>query len=89
MIVPAQFDLSTALGISGQFDHPEFVAAVTRIERAANKARIPLAGIAFSRGQAEALFARGYRAVAGFDVLTLRAQAAEMRTWLASPAPTR
>lgn len=89
MIVPAQFDLSTALGVSGQFDHPEFVAAVARIERAANTARIPLGGVAFSRAQAEALFARGYRAVCGFDVLTLRAQAAEMGSWLGAPAPAR
>ena len=26
-IVPAIFDLSTALGLSGQFDHPEVLAA--------------------------------------------------------------
>ena len=26
LIVPAQFDLSTAFGVSGQFDHPDFVA---------------------------------------------------------------
>ena len=86
IIVPAQFDLSTALGVSGQFEHPEFVAAVARIERAAKSAKIPLCGVAFSRAQAEALMARGYRAICGFDVLTLRAQAAEMRSWLTGPA---
>jgi 4-hydroxy-2-oxoheptanedioate aldolase len=83
IIVPAQFDLSTALGVSGQFDHPDFVAAVARVEGAAIAAGLPLGGVAFSRAQAEALFARGYRMIAGFDVLTLRAQAAEMRSWLA------
>ncbi|WP_270933617.1 HpcH/HpaI aldolase family protein [Falsiroseomonas oryzae] len=83
IIVPAQFDLSTALGVSGQFDHPDFVAAVARVERAATAAGLPLCGVAFSRAQAEALFARGYRMIAGFDVLWLRAQAAEMRSWLA------
>jgi hypothetical protein len=30
------------------------------------------------------LLARGYRIVAGFDVLWLRAQAAEMRSWITS-----
>jgi 4-hydroxy-2-oxoheptanedioate aldolase len=83
IIVPAQFDLSTALGVSGQFDHPDFVAAVARVERAAIAAGLPLCGVAFSPAQAEALFARGYRMIAGFDVLWLRAQAAEMRGWLA------
>jgi 4-hydroxy-2-oxoheptanedioate aldolase len=82
IIVPAQFDLSTALGVSGQFDHPDFVMAVGRIERAAIAAGLALGGVAFSRAQAEALFARGYRIIAGFDVLWLRAQAAEMRGWL-------
>ena len=84
IIVPAQFDLSTALGVSGQFDHPDFVAAVTRIERAALDAGLPLGGVAFSRAQADTLLARGYRIVAGFDVLWLRAQAAEMRSWITS-----
>jgi 4-hydroxy-2-oxoheptanedioate aldolase len=83
IIVPAQFDLSTALGVSGQFDHPDFVMAVARIERAALAARLPLCGVALNCAQAEALFARGYRMIAGFDVLWLRAQAAEMRGWLA------
>lgn len=83
IIVPAQFDLSTAIGVSGQFDHPDFVAAVARVERAALAAGVPLGGVAFSRAQAEALFARGYRIIAGFDVLWLRAQAGEMRSWLA------
>jgi 4-hydroxy-2-oxoheptanedioate aldolase len=81
MIVPAAFDLSTALGISGQFDHPHFMAAVARVEAACNAAGIPLCGNALTREQAEALFARGYRGVAGFDVLWLRGMAAEMVGW--------
>lgn len=86
IIVPAQFDLSTALGVSGQFDHPDFLAAVTRIERAALAAGLPLGGVAFSPAQAETLFARGYRIIAGFDVLWLRSQAAEMRAWVTPPS---
>ncbi len=68
-IVLAIFDLSTALGLSSQFDHLEVLAAVARIEAAAHTARTPLAGVAFTRAQAETLLARGYRVVVGFDVL--------------------
>lgn len=84
MIVPAQFDLSTALGVSGQFDHPDFIAALARIEGAALAAGLPMAGIAFSPAQAAALFARGYRMIAGFDILWLRADAAALRAWAAA-----
>lgn len=83
LIVPALFDLTTALGLSGQFEHPEVLAAVGRIERAALGAGLALAGVAMTRPQAEALLARGYRVIGGFDVLWLRAQATEMRGWLA------
>lgn len=83
LIVPALFDLSTALGVSGQFDHPELVTAVDRIERVAKAAGLPLNGVAFSRAQAEALLARGYKVLTGFDVLWLRAQAGEMNGWVA------
>ena len=85
IIIPAQFDLSTALGISGQFDHPDFIAAVSRVERTALATGLPLGGVAFSRAQAETLFARGYRIIVGFDVLCLRDQAAEMRSWATLP----
>jgi len=78
-----------ALGVSGQFDHPDFLAAVARVERAALAVGLPLRGVAFSRVQAQAPFARGYRMIAGFDALWLRAQAAEMRRWLAAPQEPR
>jgi 4-hydroxy-2-oxoheptanedioate aldolase len=80
--IVAQFDLSTTLGISGQFDHPEFRAAVARIEQAARKAGIPLGGgPARSRQEAEALIARGYRILANFDVLRLKASVAQTVAW--------
>ena len=44
MIIPAQFDLSTALGIPGQFGHPDFKAAIAKIEAAAISAGVPLGG---------------------------------------------
>lgn len=81
ILIPAQFDLSTDLGIPGQFDHPEFQAAIARVESAANAAGLPLGNVAMAAPQAEALFARGYRMIAGFDILWLRAKAAEMAAW--------
>lgn len=83
LLVPAPFDLSTDLGISGQFDHPDFQAAVKKIEQAAHAAGIALGGIGLEETQAKALFARGYRVVAGVDVLWLSAQVRTVQTWLA------
>lgn len=81
LIVPAQFDLSTDLGISGQFDHPDFQDALAKVERAAGAAGIPLGNVALAKPQAEALFAKGYRVIAGFDLLWLKAVAAETQSW--------
>ncbi len=82
LIIPAQFDLSTDLGVSGQFDHPDFQAALAKVEEAATKAGIPLGNVGLAEAQAKALFARGYRVIAGFDVLWLKAKAAETQGWL-------
>lgn len=82
LLVPAQFDLSTDLGITGQFDHPDFLAALSKVEAAAQAAGIPLGNAALSAPQAEAYFARGYRVIAGFDVLWLKAKAAEAQAWV-------
>ena len=81
LIVPAQFDLSTDLGISGQFDHPEFRAAVEKVETAAKAAGVPLLQACLSAEQAADLFARGYRGICGFDVLSLKGAAATMASW--------
>lgn len=81
LMIPAQFDLSTDLGVSGQFDHPDFVAALAKIEHAAASAKIPLGNVGLSEPQAQALFARGYRVIAGFDLLWLKAAAAETQRW--------
>ena len=80
-IIPAQFDLSTDLGISGQFDHPDFQAAIAKVEEAANAAAIPLGNVGLTKPQAAALFDRGYRIIAGFDILWLKAIAAETQSW--------
>lgn len=81
LIIPAQFDLSTALGVSGQFDHPDFMAALEKIENAANAAEIPLGGVGMTKEQADALFAKGYRQIAGFDLLMLKASVAAIASW--------
>ncbi len=81
LLVPAPFDLSTSLGIPGQFDDPRFKAAVAKIEAAGKAAGLPLGGVALTEAQARGHFDRGYRIVAGFDVLWLKARAAEAQQW--------
>ena len=46
MIFIGPFDLSTSMGISGQFENPEFRAALDRIETAAKRAGVMLGTIA-------------------------------------------
>ena len=81
ILVLAAFDLTTSLGISGQFDHPDFVAAQQTIEKAAFASGIALAGNALAAEQAQTLLQRGYRMVAGFDVLWLRQKSQELQSW--------
>jgi len=81
LMVVAQFDLSTTMGISGQFDHPDYLAAEKRLETAAFKAGMPLIGIANNATRADALFARGYRGIGGFDILSLKAAVATSAAW--------
>ncbi len=81
LLVPAQFDLTTDLGISGQFDHPDYLAALAKIESAAKAAGVPLGQAALNKDQAEAAFARGYRLIAGFDVLWLKGAATAAQSW--------
>lgn len=79
MAFVAPFDLSTSLGISGQFENPLFTEAVQKIEVAAKKANIPLgAGPANTKAQIDDLFSRGYRIVGGFDILQLKGIVGEM-----------
>jgi 4-hydroxy-2-oxoheptanedioate aldolase len=80
-LVLAGFDLSMDLGIPGRFDHPDFAAAVARVEAAAAAAGVPLGGVAFTAEQAAALKARGYRMIAGFDVLSLKESFARYAAW--------
>jgi 4-hydroxy-2-oxoheptanedioate aldolase len=81
LLIPAQFDLSTDLGVMGQFGHPVFQDALARIEAAANAANLPLGNVALTRDAAQTLFGRGYRFIASFDILWLREKAGEIKSW--------
>lgn len=66
------YDLSIALGIPGQFDHPDHIAAVERVRKAcadAGKLAIMFCG---TGEQAAGYFRQGFpNAAVGIDVLTL------------------
>jgi 4-hydroxy-2-oxoheptanedioate aldolase len=82
LIVVAQFDLSTALGVHGRFDAPPFLEAVATVERAAKAAGIPLGTSGLTPEQSRAAVAAGYRVlIQGFDVLMLKQQVAAFRGW--------
>ncbi len=79
MAFVAPFDLSTSLGVSGQFDHPAFREAVGKIEAAAMAAKIPLGGgPANTEAEVEALFSRGYRVFGGFDIFQIKRAVADL-----------
>lgn len=82
LLVLAPFDLSTALGVHGQYDSPAFVDAVATVEHAVAAKGTPLGGAGLTAEQSAALVAKGYRVLFnGFDVLMLKQQVAGFRTW--------
>lgn len=82
IIIPALFDLSTDLGVHGQFDHPDLLAALDKIEGVAKQAGLPLGGIALAEPQAKLLLKRGYRLIAGVDILWLKQMTSQTQGWL-------
>lgn len=81
-IVIGSFDLTTDLGISGQFGNPLFREACARIEDVVLAAGLPLGGAAFTAEQSKLLLERGYRILLhGFDVLMLGAHVREAKAW--------
>ncbi len=81
-VVIAQFDLSAALGVQGQFDAPEFVEAKAILERAVRSSGLPVGGVAFTADQTGALIAKGYQMLFhGFDVLMLRERIETFISW--------
>lgn len=81
MLIPAQFDLSTDLGVMAQFDHPDFLAAIAKIETAAKAANMPLGQVALTREAALAAYTKGYRVTCGFDAIWLRNAAQQATDW--------
>lgn len=85
-------DLSTDLGIKGQYSNPRFTQAFTRIERAAAAARKPYGTIAHGDNTLEALGSRGHRLLIqtsdhSLIGAALKSQAAVARTALKGKAP--
>ncbi|HEV7266992.1 MAG TPA: aldolase/citrate lyase family protein [Falsiroseomonas sp.] len=61
-------DLATSMGHRGRADHPEVQAVAMRLEEAIRGSPVVLGGVAPVPEQANAMIARGYRAlVVGFD----------------------
>lgn len=80
MIAP--FDLSTDLGVSGDFDAPVLVEAVKHAERVIFEAGIPLGGVALTEERTQALLPKGYRLlVHQFDVLILKQFVWQAAAW--------
>jgi len=64
----APFDLSQSLGITGEFGHPDFLAAVSRAERAIANSGAILGGLATTPEQGRGMLDAGYRfLMMGFD----------------------
>ena len=61
-------DLATSMGLKGKVDSPEVQEVIGALERSIAKSPVTLGGVARSREMANAMIARGYRAlVLGFD----------------------
>ena len=56
-------DLSADMGYTGQWDHPEVVAAIKKLEDAANKRNIPLGTISRNWDAAKVLLDKNYKVV--------------------------
>jgi len=67
-------DLSAALGHLGDAGHPDVVAAIAAVERAARKAGVALGTISRSWEEARALWERGYQMVTVASDATLLTQ---------------
>lgn len=57
----APYDLSMSLGVPGQRDHPDVIAAIARAEERILSSGIAMGGLAGSPEQAKAMIERGYR----------------------------
>lgn len=68
----APMDLSVSMGLPGQREHPEILAAIKRAETAILGAGLWLGGMALSVEEANAKIAAGYRfLILGYDVMLI------------------
>jgi len=63
-----QFDLTLALGIPGQFDHPAFTEAVDHLLAVCRRHGKPLGQLVASPAEGQALRQRGFQVLAYADV---------------------
>jgi 2-keto-3-deoxy-L-rhamnonate aldolase RhmA len=64
-----QFDLSLALGVAGQFDHPAYLAAVDGLIEVCRRHQKPLGQMIGTAAEGAALRRRGFEVLAYADVL--------------------
>jgi 4-hydroxy-2-oxoheptanedioate aldolase len=70
-------DLAMAMGIPGQFEHPDFLQALQAAEDGILGSKVTLGGVARTPDQAKRMLDRGYRALGfGFDWMLLQQSAA-------------
>lgn len=82
------YDLSASMGLLGQLDHPDVLAAIARVVRAARAASLALGFFATNPAQVTPRIADGFTLVAcGVDTLFLRDAAGAARAALQN-APT-
>ena len=75
------FDLSCALGLPGQFDHPDFLDACDKVIRAARANGKPIGRVGANDADARHLIERGFDMIlVGTDVGLLRGALAERAT---------
>ncbi len=87
------FDLTGSMGLAGQFDHPDYMAAVRRIVAAADAAGKPAGFLAADADWLERYWALGFRLIAyGLDHVLLQsaltAGIERIRTLAATPTPS-
>jgi 4-hydroxy-2-oxoheptanedioate aldolase len=61
-------DLATSMGLKGKSDDPAVLSAIRKLESVIQASPVILGGVAHTAAQANAMIARGYKAlVVGFD----------------------
>ncbi|MBB5694358.1 HpcH/HpaI aldolase family protein [Muricoccus pecuniae] len=71
-------DLSCSLGIPGQFEHPDFLAAEAQVREAARRHRKAFGRLAASSVEAQSLTARGYDTLGlCSDIMAIHSRVAE------------